>query len=126
MRKPDIQGLIKLARFLRKLPKSKYDQETWVEKRRCGTKACLAGWASFVFPARFTREPWFQSHQWTMYNVKCRRTHHIGPRAFADGFHISYNDASDLCEGSASHQTPKQAAKAIDKLVARLKKEKHA
>jgi hypothetical protein len=133
--KPDLKGLMELGRYLQRVPRNQFNQGYWwsaktgKKKSECGTTGCVAGHAVDAFPHRFKRsdiETWTDDRDgltYKEYSVKHRRTGLSGTEGFAAGFRLSYEDAFMITEAEASHQTPKQAAKAIFTLVDRLKKE---
>ena len=122
MRKPDIKGLTKLAQVIRRTPKKNFDMSEWWQETPCGTSGCIAGHAATLFPHRFKKIDGEVVGSTRYYEVKHRRTGSYGSGAFADGFHITEDDAAHI---TVDHmwRTPKQAAKAIMMLVGRLKKE---
>jgi hypothetical protein len=130
--KPDIKGLLKLGRFLKRLPKQNFNQGHWFEetkseiKEDCGTTGCVAGWAATLFPHRFAKETYdtFTSEDGTtvMYEIRHRRSGYDGADAFAMGFKIPYHEAERITNSEAHRNSPKVAANAIFKLVNRLKK----
>src|SRR3990167_4522518 len=127
MRKPDIKGLTKLAQVIRRTPKKNFDMSEWWQETPCGTSGCIAGHAATLFPHRFKKvtnrfTSGGEDVGITRYEVEHRRTGSYGSGAFADGFHITEDDAAEI---TIDHmwRTPKQAAKAIMVLVGRLKKE---
>ena len=127
--KPDLAGLTKLAQELSKVPPKEFDMGTWWSKSSCGTAGCIAGYAATYFPSRFKKvvDTDFASEGLTEYQVIHRRTGRHGSEAFADGFHISEEDAEELTlplwKDKPEPKTPKQAAKRVMALVGRLKKE---
>jgi hypothetical protein len=131
--KPDLKGLMKLGRYLQRVPRKQFNQSIWWEKAtsekksECGTAGCVAGWAATVFPSRFKRAGQetdvFEGVKRTYYGVEHRRSGLSGTEAFARGFRISDDDAYMICAPEADHETPKQAARAIFNLVNRLKQE---
>lgn len=126
--KSDLKGLTKLARFLHRLPRKNFDQGVWTERgSSCGTKACVAGWAAHLFPSRFRRVLDFKDENTgrSYYEITNRRTLSLGAEAFGDAFRISYTDADDLCSIDAPHSTPKQAARAVMKMINRLSGKKY-
>lgn len=122
MRQPDTKGLLKLARFLYRLPRKHFDQTTWRRKTpTCGTQACVAGWAAYVFPSRFQ----FKADEASFFSgtysyVVSRRTGREGLEAFADAFYLNESHAEAICAPEAPHQTPKKAAHALRRLVKQL------
>jgi len=121
--KPDIAGLEKLAEYLDKVPRDKFDMNEWYEETPCGAKACVLGHASVLFPRRFTRVTDYQNIGIRGYEVRHRTTGDEGSAAFATGFKIDYGDASSITH-NPSTITPKQAARTIRSLVTRLKRRK--
>lgn len=129
--KPDIKGLMKLGRALRRVPKARFRQGHWWTKTfdedakgGCGTAGCVAGWAATLFPHRFRKvneESIGKAELW--YEVEHRSSGKTGTEAFARGFRIDYEDAEHITNGEASHQTPKRAAQAVFRLVNKLKKQ---
>lgn len=130
--KPDIKGLLKLGRFLKRLPRENFRQSIWFEetkadkKEDCGTQGCVAGWAATLFPHRFKKvandDPWYPQPDVTQYEIQHRSSETIGTEAFANGFRISIDDADRITDGGAHRNSPKVAARAIFSLVNRLKK----
>ena len=123
MRKPDIKGLTKLARFIERTPKKNFDMRYWWQETPCGTSGCIAGHAAALFPHRFRKVSYGKNigSNITDYEVVHRRTGVGGECAFAEGFHIS-DDAAEKLTMTGMRRTPKQAAKAIMALVDKLKK----
>lgn len=133
--KPDLKGLLKLGRALKRVPRNQFDMTRWWEevtdkndKGSCGTAGCIAGWAATVFPHRFKRVEidTIQDDNGRMlktYDVVHRSTGASGTDAFAAGFRISDEEAYKITDGGARHSTPKTAARAIFRLVARLKRQ---
>ena len=130
--KPDIKGLLKLGRFLKRLPKDNFNQGLWFmetkaeRKEDCGTKGCVAGWAMTLFPHRFKKiaaEDFTEGSYGTiMFDVEHRRTGQQGTEAFAAGFKISGEEAHKITDGEAHRNSPKVAARNIFSLVKRLKR----
>ena len=124
--KPDIKGLTKLAQHIRRVPKKQFDIGTWVTtKPSCGTVGCIAGWAATVFPSRFKKvlDFTYNDSGGTDYCIVHKSSGLEGEYAFARGFRISDRDAVELTlEKFSTKRTPKKAANAIMKLVAKLKK----
>ena len=122
--KPDIKGLEKLAAHLRQVPRKEFEVDTWFDETPCGTKACIAGHAALLFPSRLKRVMYEEWENSKYYEVTNRKTGTIDEIAFADAFRIDREDAIDLCLMHPNeNSTPKKAAKAVDKLVAKLTKE---
>lgn len=48
--------LLRLARFLRKLPSERFDYTTWGRTTSCGTVACAVGHCPDVFPTYWRRD----------------------------------------------------------------------
>jgi hypothetical protein len=130
--KPDIKGLLKLGRFLKRLPKQNFNQGYWWEevkgetKESCGTTGCVAGWAATIFPHRFQKivHDTVTTDDGTMslYEVRHRSSQLEGADAFAQGFKIPYDEAHRITMAGAHRNSPKVAANAIFSLVNRLKK----
>jgi hypothetical protein len=132
--KPDIKGLMKLGRYLQRVPRKQFNQGQWwskkisAKKSECGTAGCVAGHAAHVFPHRFKKtygeiETDADGVEYTHYSVIHRSSGMSGSDAFQRAFRISDDDAYMICSPEADHQTPKQAARAIFNLVDRLKQE---
>lgn len=126
MRKPDLKGLLKLGRYLRRVPRKEFQQDTWMTKTACGTKACIAGHAASLFPARFKKvvshtEELENGRKSYYYDVVHRQTGSRGEDAFAAAFHINLTDAYKITDGGARWRTPKRAAQAIFNLVKRIR-----
>jgi hypothetical protein len=132
--KPDLKGLMKLGRYLQRVPRQQFNQGYWwsaktgKKKSECGTTGCVAGHAVNAFPHRFKRsneDSWTDDDGTTYreYGVEHRRTGLRGTEGFAAGFKLSFDDAYMITQAEADHQTPKAAAKAIFRLVDRLKQE---
>jgi K+-transporting ATPase c subunit len=131
--KPDIKGLLKLGRFLKRLPRQNFNQSYWFEEHKaerkedCGTTGCVAGWAATLFPHRLKK-----LHQDTMvteaggeilmYDIVHRRTGETGSEAFAEAFNIPRYEADRITNAEAHRNSPKVAARSIFSLVNRLKK----
>ncbi len=125
MSKPDIKGLEKLAAHLQQVKRSEFSMESWIETTPCGTTGCIAGHAAMVFPRRFIREKVWDQDDAQGYIVKHRQSGIGGSMGFARVFKITLADAQDLTvsDRSIGFVTPKQAAKAVTQLVAKLKRE---
>lgn len=125
--KPDLKGLTKLAQHIKRVPRKQFDMEQWLTESPCGTTACIAGWAATIFPSRFRRVYNYTEEGEApikQYIIENRRTGSEGSEAFADGFHISLDDAEDLTmDWYFAYSTPAKAAKAIMALVHKLEKE---
>jgi hypothetical protein len=110
------ENILKLADHLDKLHPEKFDPVCWVyEDPVCGTVACIAGWASVLFPE---------------FNVDCEGVY--GPAEvdyFVSGrraLGLSDEDAMDLFYGP-THTSPCEAATALKQLAetGEVKWEKH-
>lgn len=119
--------LLKLAAFLRTLPREKFDYSIWViaEKKRghlCGTVACAAGWCPAVFPRQWQ---WFDDHGLNMI-LPCLRKG--PPRTLLDDlavfFGITHAEVEYLFLPGAwdnnlsKNATAKQVARHIERFVA--------
>jgi len=123
--KPDIAGLEKLAEYLDKVPQDKFDMSEWYVETPCGTKACVLGHASVLFPSRFKRVQNYKKINADGYKIQHRTAGVEGSLAFAVGFQIDYADASRITLNPRII-TPEQAARTIRSLVTRLKRREKA
>lgn len=124
--KPDLKGLTKLAEYLCTVPAKEFNMRDWKLESPCGTTACIAGHAATLFPRRFQlfcSAP--EDAEYKDYWFSHRVSGVGGSKGFATGFRISHEDALDLTisKRSVGFTTPKQAARAVRKLVARLERE---
>lgn len=130
------KDLLKLAGYLRKeVPKRAFFMLKWGQigvvgektfmdicaarrnKFSCGMAACLGGHASVIFPRRLRLV--FRDRYDTMGRLEGlgKAAGSIGRDAFASAFDLCEKHADDLTTGDATHQTPKAAATAIERLV---------
>lgn len=112
-----LRRLRKLADHIARVPRREFDMGSW----RCGTKHCIGGHAALLFP----REMKFVTFDGGNYILSRRAVtdDDIDPfYAFAEAFGITIEDAEDLCDPFAAHQTPKAAARAIRRLADRIEK----
>jgi hypothetical protein len=126
--------LLKLAEFLRTVPRKKFDYRSWVgadwegkQDLSCGTTACALGWAA-TMPS-FRR---LGMRLKTIESSMATTTYH-GYVGLKDSnttdslwvaeqvFGLSYEDASRLFTPSEDEEeaTPKQVAKKIEQFVAK-------
>ena len=115
--RPDIKGLVKLAGVIRRVNPKRFDMGHWWAETPCGTSGCIAGHASFIFPARFKRVGKDGD-----YEIMHTRSGETGSSAFAKGFRITEAQAEHITLGNL-YRTPKIAAKEIMALVGKLRKE---
>lgn len=129
--------LLKLASFLKKLPRERFDYSCWVRTNwkgkpdfSCGTKACAMGWATTI--------PAFRRLGLYMYylgedaggRIRLKRK---GQRDIYGGFdsagalfHLNNDDAVFLFSATTTNEfkaTPKQVARKLEKFVAKREKE---
>lgn len=135
--------LLKLARFLRTVPKEKFDIDSWYnhpfqhrkpngpdynyEKisakkflSHCGTTACAMGWAAVCMPTIFRKDERDE--------VICLESGaYQGMQAAQDGFGITYRESMHLFSESGYYSvnpTPKVVARRIEQFVKRKEKER--
>jgi len=129
--KQNIDRLLGLAQFLREeVKRPDFNQADWfqskyheglplnslIDKKRkpihCKTACCVAGWATHYHPNLFVS---------VTGDVRLERPNEetfpaaLGAHAMAEAFGINFSRAVDLCNGDAPHQTPKKAAKAVER-----------
>jgi hypothetical protein len=101
----DKRALSRLAERLEKLRPTEFDMNLFCEKHSCGTVACIAGWSCIWYPKRSAKV-----EAKDMFNGDIRRL-------FSMMFGTCEDHSSNLIRHDAPHRTPKQAAKAIRRLV---------
>jgi len=94
--------LIKLHDRIRKEVKPKWlNMDYWADdgfkEKKCGTAACVAGWATVFFPRRLELSTTIIGGGSEEVVVKHKTTGKIGFDAFADAFGISHQDAGEIC-----------------------------
>ncbi|MDE2098326.1 MAG: hypothetical protein KGL39_13820 [Patescibacteria group bacterium] len=111
------------ANWLDKLSPERFDQSVWATRMPCGTVACVAGnfciWRGLREVCASCLEVsdvvWFAKSDGTFVN----------PSEFAQrGLGLSDDQRRQMFSIYALHRTPKQAAEAIRKMVARELKKK--
>lgn len=120
--------LIKLAAFLRGVPRRVYDQDSWGNRLHtptktqgfhCDTPGCALGWAAVRFPWLFTTThiPGVSTHLITAVDKYGRECH--GSYAGAAVFDLDHSTATELFGTTqiTNVRTPKQAARKIMNLV---------
>jgi len=119
-----INRLLRLAEFLRELDRvdfnmSNYAQSISGDSRdtdrlkgdaiHCSTVCCIAGWATKFHPDLRLRG--------NEVRIGHGRKLSIGFEAFEEAFYLPWETTYDLCATSAPHQTPKLAARAVEKVA---------
>jgi len=120
MNKKQIDRLLRLADFLRRLPPENFDMDAWNEfgvvsrEPTCGTTACIGGWSTLFFPELSLRI----DETWDDIKIIClsRRHHVTGADAIAEAWGMSVDDAERVCL-SYSHDDPKEAADFLESVV---------
>lgn len=82
-------------------------------KPGCGMVGCVGGWATVVHSDLFL-------HQGEVRNAE---TESFGFVAFAEAFDLYRDTAAALTYSDAPHQTPKAAARAVERVARRLAKD---
>lgn len=131
-----VRRLRKLAELIRPMKRARWQDkddvwvgdflmEIWGQKKdgsdtavrkltHCRTVGCIGGWATAVNPnLRLNKYG----------NLSNTLTDSIGDCAFADAFHLDLLVAARLTDQAAPHQTPKAAARAIERVVKNLETE---
>lgn len=120
----NINRLLRLAQFLRDEVGKDFHMGAWAEMKKgdglcsvsaksaahCKMVCCLGGWATKFHPDLVLREG-------TLFNTQTRV---FSVHAFAEAFNLYYDVACDLTDIYAPHQTPKAAAKAIEKVAKQM------
>lgn len=116
-----LDRLDRLADYLDTVPRDKFDmQEFGVQEEGCATVACIAGHSTRVV-RELRLEPNFVNRMFMdLVNIRTKENH--GVSAFADAFGLDLDVAYALTEPDAPHQTPKQAAKAVRRLAAEIRR----
>jgi len=120
----DKKALLKLADYLETVPRKRFDMMSWFigpikwkptrNNFNCGTSACIAGHAATLFPRRLGIRATDEGAAFLVpYNKKNGSE---GVSAFARAFNINRSLSQLLCN-SCTIKTPKQAARAIRKIV---------
>lgn len=128
-----INRLLKLAQFLRELPRCSFDMQCWIRDKgripddseddrfdryncnkipECGMAACLGGWATHIVPELVIKKG-------GLHNT---RTGGSDYTAFGYAFGLDGVTAEILTDGDADHKTPKQAAKVLEELAVEIAK----
>jgi len=114
--------LQKLADYLRTVPPTDFDMNVWGDGNvaddgtpMCGTAACLVGHATVISDELILEEA-VDGNGLYPFNTRTRREYEA---AFADAFDLDISDAYDLSDSDADHQTPEEAADAIEDLLDR-------
>lgn len=120
-----VNRLFRLADLLRTVDPDDFYMGAWIRERtrgqkkaECGTVCCVGGWATAIHPKlelgpnNIVYKP----------NPTNRKGQLYGCDAFAKAFDLDFDDALDLVDADASHQTPKKAAIAVEKAAAALAK----
>lgn len=123
--------LLKLASFLRTLPRKRFDYRWWVgddwqggKDLSCGTTACALGWAT-VIPEFRKKGLKLEFDEWDA--GKVRFGHREGLRAAEAFFGIHFNEAASLfLPNGDANATAKQVARKIERFVDRRRKSKRA
>lgn len=119
-----VNRLLRLADLLRySVDPDDFDMGAWVgkharsqKKAKCGTVACIGGWATAIHPKlELTGDD-------IIYRpvAGSRKNLRSGVGAFAEAFDLDFNTAYRLTDACAPHRTPKQAARAVEKVAAAL------
>lgn len=118
--------LLKLASFLRTLPRKRFDYTTWVgedwqgaQDLSCGTTACALGWAA-TMPAFRRLGVRLKKRAWGGGQVALRGLHRGSIEVAMYIFALDHHEAHHLFtpegkEGDGT--TPKQVAKKIERFV---------
>lgn len=125
-----INRLLELAELVRTLEPSNFSMANWCRWKdsknynnlpkkptQCKTTACIGGWATWIHPDLYLSKDGDLCH--TNDDEK-NDTYVVHP--FAKAFHLTEKVADDLTYYKAPHQTPKAAAKAVEKVAADLAK----
>lgn len=114
-----LRRLDRLADYLATVPRKLFDMERYGRKEHCGTVCCLAGHATRV--VRELRLKPCAGKDEGMFIVNTR-TDEDYDSAFASAFGLDIYVASYLTDSTAPHRTPKQAAKAVRRLAAEIRR----
>jgi len=123
-----VNRLLKLSAFLYTLQKVDFDMSLYSRPKddddlsyrqkplpvHCKTVCCIGGWATRFHPSLRLTQHGFLTLPVGEMSSWC------GHAAFARAFDLPFDVASQLCETGAPHQTPKQAAKAVEKVATEL------
>jgi hypothetical protein len=128
-RKTSAHRLLKLADFLDKLPRRKFDYRLYGEKTKCGTVACALGWATQMpefrrlgLKAKWVKDCWAEFRLIPVFYGE------MGPGAACPVFGLTEDEAwflfmpaatltADGDRSPGGNATPKQVAKHIRRFV---------
>ena len=114
------QNMETLAQFLRKLPAEQFDMSVWSDDDRCGTVACVAGWATeFVLVPELTTSCWEDNETGEHH---CEQSINYSLTA-QNWLGLNGEQAYALFRHDATWRKPWEAADEIDRLIAADKSE---